>query len=164
MKNLSELLRNQTFNNDNLHRVAISNLSDHERRIQRWWCKKYKTPLKDFEDHTIEELVVEMLEDYYDNNPSEIERFLSTEGVDPEWDGKMSADYEAEIQKRLKKINERNHVDLKKYQTPDENLTDDQIQSILDTVGKNLPKSRMVTKNEDGSMTLGSSDEFEDKF
>lgn len=163
LKSLSELLRNKVLNNDNLHRIAISNLRDHERQVARWWCKKYRTPLKLFAEHTMEELIVEMLEDYYDNHPAEIERFLSSEENIPDWDGSMSPEYEAEIQARLRKINERNRVDISKYQTTDENLTDEQCESILNNLGRNLPKSRAVTKRDDGSMTIGS-DEFEDKF
>ena len=99
----------QQENNRNLHRIAISNLQDHEKRIVRWWCNKYKVPVKPLEDHTMEELLVEMLEDYYERHPQEIERFYDEESAQQEigWDGRMSDQYESDMKKRLKKINER---------------------------------------------------------
>ena len=47
-QNLNELLRELDFSNDNLHRIAIANVSDSERVLARWWTKKYRTPLKQF--------------------------------------------------------------------------------------------------------------------
>ena len=113
-----------------------------------------------------------MLEDYYDNNPSEIDRFIASmdanEAAQANWNGQMPAIYEEAIAKRLKKINERNKVDIKKYQS-EEVLSPEQEESILENLGKNLPKSRVLTKRvetEDSLKTLGdnSSDEFEDDF
>lgn len=160
---LAYLLRDKSLNNVNLHRIAISNLQDPERQIERWWCKKYKTPLKPYEEHTIEELMIEMLEDYYDRNPDETKKFLGREDAIAEWDGTMSPEYEAAMQARLKKVNERNKVDIAKYQTKEENLSEEQVQDILANVGKNLPKSQVVTKLKDGAEVLGS-DEFDDAF
>ena len=104
LKSLPEILRYSSFTNDNLHRIAIAGLQDHERRTIRWWCKKYRTPIKPLEDHTIEELMVEMLEDYYDNNPAEIERFYESLGRESgliDWDGRMPKEYEVGMKQRL---------------------------------------------------------------
>lgn len=104
-----------------------------------------------------------MLEDYYDRNPDETKKFLGREDAIAEWDGTMSPEYEAAMQARLKKVNERNKVDIAKYQTKEENLSEEQVQDILANVGKNLPKSQVVTKLKDGAEVLGS-DEFDDAF
>jgi hypothetical protein len=176
IRNLQELLRNRNWDNTNLHRIAISNLSDGERKIARWWCKKYSTPLKSFGDHTIEELIIEMLEDFYEARPEEIERFhASLDAVAAEeenWDGSMPDDYERSIKDRIQKINERNRVDLSKYQS--ENITtsieDDE---ILENLGRNLPKSTkvgIVKSHNPKRLELGSdqpvlgADEFEEAF
>lgn len=158
----------QEPNNKNLHRIAISNLRDHERRIVRWWCNKYKIPSKPLEDHTIEELLIEMLEDHYERHPQEIERFMDEEVSVQEigWDGKMSDQHEAEMQKRFKRINEKNKVDVSKY-ISDTPLTEAEEKKIMDGLGMNLPKSKIVrnTGNADkvGTPTaLG--EDFEDTF
>lgn len=162
-KSLSELLRDKSLNNYNLHRIAISNLQSAERQIERWWCKKYKRPLKEYDEHTIEELMIEMLEDYYDKNPQEAKKFLNVAIQEDDWDGSTSPEYEAEIQARLRKINKRNRVDISKYQTPNENVSDEQFEEILRNVGRNLPKSKVSEKKEDGSLII-ESDEFDDAF
>jgi len=156
--NLQRLLQGKAYNNDNLHHIAISNLRDHEKQIFRWWRAKYKQPEKPLEDHTMEELIVEMLEDYYEKHPVEADRFLAGSSGAQEWDGKMSPEYEREIQARLKK----RHVDISKYQSDDE-LTPEQEKEILESLGKNLPKSRALTKKVSGP-TLGNDSEFEDTF
>lgn len=159
------LLKVEGFNNDNLHRVAISNLQDHERQVIRWWCKKYRAPLKPFGEHTIEELMIEMLEDYYERHPQEIERFLDNTSQEPEWDGTTSPEYEAQIQARLAKINKKRGVDLKKYQS-DVELSDAEVRNILDNLGKDLPGSRKMTKRKgETQAVLGNDDdEFEESF
>ena len=160
IKSLHQLLQGRTYNNDNLHHIAISNLRDHERQIIRWWKAKYKQPEKPLDEHTMEELMVEMLEDYYERHPVEVDRFLEGASNAPEWDGKMSADYEREIQARLKKIKP---VDLSKYQSEVE-LTPDQEKEIFESLGKDLPKSKALTKRENGQVTLGNDSEFDDTF
>lgn len=119
----------------NLHRIAISNLEDEYLRIKRWWHKKYRKPRRDFEEHTIEELVIEMLEDFYERNPAEIQKFLN--GSEEEWDGSTSEEYERSIRKRAQKIWDRNKVDLSKWQTKTE-VGDEEEKKILDDLGKNL--------------------------
>jgi len=141
VKNLQYLLRDLHPNDENFHRIAISNLSDPERRIIRWWVGKYKTPEKPLLDHTIEELYIEMLEDYYEKHPEEAKKFLNSVEEDT-WDGTMSPEYEARIQKRLKK---KKPVDITKYQSKVE-LTPEQEKAIIDGLGTNLPKSK--SKNE----------------
>ncbi len=44
-----------------------------ETTLRRWWVKKYQTPWtsKHFQNATIDELLVEFYEDYYEANPSE---------------------------------------------------------------------------------------------
>lgn len=101
------------FNDDNFHRIAISNLETQARVFERWWEKKYSKPLKEFEDHTDEELYIKMLEDYYDNNPVEIERFRNSVIGDDNWKGETDDEYEVGIQERLKK----HHVDISEYQS-----------------------------------------------
>jgi len=148
-------------NNDNLHRVAISNLQNTERRLERWWEKKFRSPLKEYEDHTYEELLVGMLEDYYESHPEEAERFSSSifYEEDKEWDGKVSDDYEEMAQRDLKKFFERNKVDLTKYQgEEEEDLTEDDLLAQL--------RRRVPTK--DSSMghpkSVENDLEFDDDF
>ena len=159
------LLRVEGFNNDNLHRIAISNLQDHERQVFRWWCKKYRTPQKPLGEHTIEELMIEMLEDYYERHPQEIERFLDNTAQEPEWDGSTSPEYEAQIRARLEKINKKMGVDIKKFQS-DVELSEVEVRNILDNLGKDLPGSRNMTKRkgEKNQAVLGNDDEFEESF
>jgi hypothetical protein len=135
-------------NNDNLHRIAISNLSMTERKIERWWERKFRSPLKAYEDHTYEELLVCMLEDYYERHPEEAERFMSTGSYEvEEWDGKVSDEYEETVQRSFKKFFEKNKVDLTKHQaTEEENekFTEEdvmaQLRRMVPTVGH--PKSK----------------------
>ena len=153
IKSLSALLRDCEWSNDNLHRIAISNLSDNERVLVRWWCKKYQTPQKSLNEHTWEELYIEMLEDYYSEHPEQAERFMNSVEIE-EWDGRTSPEHEAQMRARLKRINE--NVDLKKYQS-DVELSEEEEKQILENLGRNLPKSRMAAKAE-------SDLEFEDNF
>jgi len=162
LKKLPLLLKGLQPTNDNLHRIAISNLQDHERRAIRWWCKKYRTPLKPLEDHTIEELIVEMLEDHYEARPSEIERFFESlliEQGGETWNGKMSDEYERQMQQRLKKLKP---VDISKYQS-EEKLSAEEEAKILENLGRDLPKSRQLTMRGNSPPALGDG-EFEDTF
>ena len=158
IKPLSFLLRNdvQNFNNDNIHLIAISNINDGERSMERWWERKYKAPLKAYEDHTFEEILVEMFEDYYEKNPAEAQKFIQnivTKGQD-EWEGQMSDEHEAEMQKRFA-----NPELLKKYQSEKE-LTEEEEKKLLDSLGRNLPGSK-VTRDLSGGDGSG---EFDDEF
>lgn len=150
----------ERLNNHNLHLVAISNLRDPERQVQRWWTKKYKQPLKPFEEHCTEELLVEMLEDHYERHPDEAERYLSMVELsyDEDWDGEMPEEYEREIQKRLKKAPK---VDLSKYQS-DEELSEEEEKELLENLGRNLPKSKQA-QSSSPIQVLGD-DEFEEDF
>ena len=166
-------LQRAAYNNDNLHLIAISNLNDPERRIIRWWSKKYKSPQKPLEEHTIEELIIEMLEDYYDNNVTEASRFL--EGIESRtyryedvWDGTMPDDYQRNVVAGLKGFYNKNRVDLAKYQS-DEELTPEQEEEIVNNLGKNLPRSKSYSSSKVGPRrgievpTIGG-DEFDESF
>jgi len=137
------------LSDSNFHRIAISNLDSTERKIARWWAKKYRTPLKPYRDHTFEELLIEMLEDYYEDHPAERNRFLGQS--DDDWDGRTSPEHERRIQKRLGKIKK---VDVSKYQDK-EQLSEKDEKLTIENLGMNLPKSRIVKAN---------SDEFEEVF
>jgi|GEM_PF-7120878 len=158
-KRLSWLLRHHLpdFTNDNLHRIAISNLQDGQRDLERWWAKKYGTPKKAYDEHILEELLIEKFEDYYSQNPDEIARFedLVAKGKEDDWDGAMSAEHEAGIAKWLSK---KKKVDLSKYQSNDE-LTEEDEKKILDSLGFNLPKSSKLVNLGDGDLK-----EFDDDF
>jgi len=162
--NLSKLLEGFEYSNDNLHRIAISNIADGERTLQRWWQRKYKTSIRHFNDYVREELVIEMLEDFYDNNRTEIDRFydsLEKEKIakEAEWNGSVSPEYEAEIQKRISKFKK---VDLSAFQSEkDKELSKEDEDKILNNLGRNLPKSKMA--KEKGVALLGS-DEFDEEF
>lgn len=158
----------------NLHRIAISNLNDRERSLTRWWSKKYKTPVKPLEEHTEEEIYLEHLEDYYERSPKAVDEFFSKQSArqevhEPEWTGELSPEAERELQARWARVNakRKNPVSLAKYQTPgDENMSDEEVKKIIDSLGKNLPGSRTVKNFEADSIsapTLGE-DEFEDTF
>ena len=155
IKSLEWLLRNQEYSPDNLHLIAISNLKDSARRLERWWRKKYKVPAKQFEDHIEEELLVEMLEDFYEANPAEIERFLFSldAKVSVGWDGSVSEEHEIRMQKKFK-----NDGLIAKYQS-DEILTPEEEQKILDSLGMNLPKSKQVKQGEKPEVVGGEFDE-----
>jgi hypothetical protein len=163
-KTLSWLLRDLELDDSNLHRIAISNLEDSEVRVRRWWTKKYKRPTREFDEHTREELVIEMLEDFYEANTSEIDRFFHAEDAKQarliEWDGSMPEAHEKAMRARFKKVNEK--VDLKRYQTS-EQLTAEQEKAILDNLGKGLPGSRALT-NKGKEVVLGKGDEFDENF
>jgi hypothetical protein len=162
--NFQKLLEGLKLSNDNLHRIAISNIVDGSRSLERWWQKKYKTPIKHFNDYTREEVIIEMLEDFYDNNRTEIDRFYDSlererEISLREWDGKTDEEYEMEIQKRLSKLKK---IDLSAFQSEkDKELTEEEEASILDSLGRNLPKSK---KKEEKSVPLLGSDEFDEEF
>lgn len=105
-----------------------------------------------------------MLEDFYDNNRTEIDRFydsLEREKLASfkEWDGKTDDEYEIEIQKRLSKFKK---IDLSAFQSDkDRELTEEEEASIFNSLGRNLPKSKK--KEEKNLSTLGS-DEFDEEF
>ena len=130
LKNLSEMLQGKMLNNDNLHRVAISNIQNTERRLIRWWCNRYKQPPKPLEEYTLEELMIEQLEEYYINNPEKIDEFkgLVDSSVD-DWDGTISPELEEMIRSKA------NKVDISKYQTEnDKNLSDEEVEKITRSV------------------------------
>lgn len=162
--NLSKLLEDFKYSNDNLHRIAISNVADGERSLQRWWQKKYKTAIKHFNDYVQEELVIEMLEDFYDNNRSEIDRFYSSLEQEDynrelEWNGELSPELEAEIQERYSK---REKVDLSAFQSEkDRELTIEEENKIFESLGRNLPNS---VKVKDAGVAYLGSDEFDEEF
>lgn len=142
-------------NTDNLHLIAISNINSPKRKMERWWEKKYKSPLRQYEDHTIEELIVEYLEDFYDNNPQEIDRFLDSlaNQDQEEWNGKMSEDHERAMQARWKKTRQ---IDLSKFQS-DEQLSPEEEKALLDNLGKTVPL-KIKVKN------VEVDEEFDDNF
>ena len=113
LKSLSNEARHLDRNEDVFHKIAIANLESSLRRAERYWEQKYKAPLKDFHDHTEEELYIIMLEDFYEKNPTEIERFKDSLTVDHEWAGETDSEYEDDIRKRLMKVSRK--VDLSEY-------------------------------------------------
>jgi len=116
-------LKNQLLDNDNLHRIAISNTKDTEKRLIRWWCNHYKQPPKQLDEYTIEELFIEQLEEYYIRYPEKIEEFLGSvnQKQEDDWDGSLDPEMEKVIKKRLGKVK----VDISKYQNEnDKDLTD----------------------------------------
>ena len=135
------------LNADNLHRIAISNLSNNEHALRRWWHKKYRIPPKQIEDYTEEELYVEHLEDYYSANPKAIQEFLASSVKVDDWDGEIDPELERETLKRLERFNKRRDIDIKKYQTEgDTDLSDEAVAAILASVGKDLPGSRRALR------------------
>ena len=125
---------------NNYHTIAIANLQDSEYQLKKWWHKKWNIPPKNFDEYTIEELFVEMLEDYYDNHPEEINRYLD---VEEEWDGTMPESYYNDPATKAFHEKHKNDGFLARYQS-DEELTPEQEKEILDNVGKNLPHSTMT--------------------
>ena len=151
----------------NLHRIAIANLDDNERMLKRWWTKKYGQPEKPLTDYTMEELLVEHLEDFYEKNPDEIKRFEQRQGTaaaDEEWDGSLPP----EVEERAKRVFEHarkkrggKKVDLEKFRSNDE-VSDAEAAKIFDSIGRRLPGSGMVTE---GRATMPAViGEFEDDF
>jgi len=85
--------------------------------------------------------MVEMLEDYYESKPAEIERFhesILIESGAAEWDGRMSDEYEEGIKGRIEKINKDMGVDISQFQS-DEEMSDEDFEKMMSTVGNNLP-------------------------
>ena len=159
--NLNLMLRGHLRSNDNLHRIAISNLESDEIKLRRWWAKKYRQPPKPLDEYTIEELYIERIEDFYESYPEKAKEFLESVGAkDDDWDGTLPDELEFEIQDRLKKISGKKSV-LAKYQTEsDFEATDEQINEILAGLGKNLPGSRQGLN----SSIITDQNEFEEMF
>jgi len=159
----SSTLNRELRNADNLHRIAISNLRDHEHSLRRWWHQKYGKPPKPLDDYTTEELYIEYLEDFYDRNPDEIDKFLAKPSaaqaaINEEWDGTEKFRGEDEALAMLARIRKRQGktVDLTKYQS-DEEVSDEEFAKIFASIGKvQRPKLK-------GPPALGD-DEFEDTF
>jgi len=127
-------------NSDNLHRIAISNITvNTETKISRWWSEKFRTPMKPFLEHTTEELVIMFLEDHYEKNPIEMQKFLAPAPEEGEWDGKMPVEYERVMEAKMKKIQEKNKVDLSKYQD-EKPVSQEEEDRILKNLG--LPQDK----------------------
>lgn len=157
LKNLSEMLKGRLVNNDNLHRIAISNLDNDEKKLIRWWCDHYKQPPKPLNDYTFEELYIEHLEHYYSRNPDKIADFFARHNQDDEeWDGKFDDETEQRINAYWSK---RSSGAIKKYQKDDRQYSDEEIKEIVDSLGKNLPGSKVVKSN-----PIMGDDEFDDLF
>lgn len=154
MEQLSRLLDGFEPSYDNLHRIAISNLEgeNFDSWARSWWESKFRQPLKAYDDHTMEELAIKIFEDFYRKNPEEIKKFQMGE-IKDDWDGTVDAEHEKQIKERIKKIDQRNRVDIKKYQS-DKVLTEEEEKKILLSLGQ---------KVEDKRMLIGD-DEFEDVF
>ncbi len=147
----------------NLHYIAISNLEDDYRRVRRWWTKKYRRPEKEFEEHTAEELIIEMLEDFYEKNPKAKQKFLEGEAArEEEWDGTMPESYERMMQERWSK--KRVKVDISKWQS-DTELSEEEEKRLLDNIGRKLPGSFKVSDQgeEEEEPSLGDG-EFDEDF
>lgn len=124
LRNLSDKV---SYNEDNFHRIAISNLSVTQKVIERWWEEKFQTPLKEYEDHTEEELYIKMLEDHYYNNPAEVDRFWQSLSYD-DWTGETDEEYEKGIRERLERVAPK--IDISKYQSEKEVSEDDLMEEL----------------------------------
>lgn len=64
---------------------TVKTLGDLRLFLVRWWCNYYKKPyrscetLKDLDNYTLEELIIEYFDVFFRNNPKELEKFLSGE-------------------------------------------------------------------------------------
>lgn len=136
------------IDDNNYHEIAISNLQDSEYYLKRWWRKKYQRPSRDrVEDYTFEELYIEMLEDFYEDRPEEVKKFLANKNIiviNSEWDGSTTPEYEKTIGKILGKHN-KNYIE--KYQSEEE-ISDKEEEKILENLGKKLSGSKNIEFDE----------------
>ena len=153
LKNLSEMLKDKIKNNDNLHRIAISNLRNDEKRLIRWWCNHYRTPPKPLDDYTLEEIFIEQLENHYLKHPDEMINFLPSPIEVDDWDGEFSEETEKQLAKMWSRVKTKK-VDLSRYQKGD--VSDEEAEEIISNLGKNLPNSKKNIPVTD--------DEFDDFF
>jgi hypothetical protein len=124
------------------------------RQLERWWHKKYRTPMKGYDDHTHEEIFIEYLEDYYDKHPEEIGRFQYSQTKEAEEDDEWRGDTPDGLADKMKSLG--GTVDVSRYKTEgDENLTEDEVKNIISKVGRSLPKVRQSDTIEN---------EFEDDY
>lgn len=132
MENIAEIKSDEL----NYHKIAIANLEDNELQLRRWWHEKYNIPPKPLDDYRIEELYVEMLEDFYSENPRQLAEMKDkiTFQNEPEWDGETTEEYEAAMAPWF----EKNKIDISEFQS-DEELTSEQEQAIIDSLGKPGP-------------------------
>jgi len=164
------MLEGHLRNNDNLHRIAISNLNDEEYKLKKWWHNKYKVPPKPLDDLTIEEVYLDYLEDWYSKDPRRVEDFYRQTQDFDDWDGELDDATEQRIAARWAKIKE-HHDDgdvLARYRTKgDEDLDDEKVDAILRDLGKNLPGSQAGLSNSSNLTSrsiVADGDEFEDVF
>lgn len=145
--------------------------------MTRWWCNKYRTPPKPLEEYTLEEVYVEHLEDFYERDPRAAQDFLRSVRKEEEWDGNHALSVERELQARWAKISKRKGIDpnkvLAKYQTEsDKEMTSEEFDRIMASVGKNLPGSKTVRNFESDSVKITGTpmnatvlgEEFEDQY
>lgn len=116
LKSLQSVFNRLDYNDNNFHRIAISNLNTPSRQIERWWEDKFQKPSKAFEDYTEEELYIMMLEDYYEKNPKEADRFMGHS--DEDWDGEIDSEHERAMQDRIEDIQK--PYDLSRWQSNDD--------------------------------------------
>lgn len=117
---------------ENLKRIAASNLDDLERIVVRSWCNRYRRPPTDplLRRYTLEELVIEHFEEYYDKNPDKVQDVAAKD----DWDGSVSDEHEREVQAKLKKLG---HIDssvIDRYKS-DEKISSSDEKSILEEIG-----------------------------
>jgi hypothetical protein len=164
------MLQGHLKDNNNLHRIAISNLNDEEYKLKKWWHNKYKVSPKPLDELTIEEVYIDYLEDWYAKDPSRVEDFYRQSQDFDDWDGELDEVTEQKIAARWAKIKE-HHDDgdvLARYRTDgDKDLSDVQVDAILRDLGKNLPGSQAglsKSSNLTPESIIAESGEFEDLF
>ncbi len=101
-----------------LQKIALQRINKHSNHyLILWWVRKYNRPCNDplLLSLTWEELYIDYIIDHYANDPKELEKAEAELGGKGfvGWEGQTSEQYEAQIKKKLGKVQD---VNLSKWQ------------------------------------------------
>lgn len=130
------------------HRIAVSNLDDPVHALERHWRERYRVPARGLSDYTLEELYVEFLEDYYAVHPKEADALrLAMAAEEPVvsvtrdaegWDGRLPDAVEQERQAYWRRRQEQRpylKVDLEQFRSTEE-MTPEKARGYFERVGR----------------------------
>ena len=116
--------------------------------IRRWWCKKYSLPptSDEFLRYTLDELVLEFYEDYYDSNA----------------EGKLERELEEDDGEEVCFVTGDEEFDELEKRITEGTISDEELETVLNSWTGETPKAKDAEKVEALVSEIG--DGFEDAY